>query len=247
MKTLNIGILEDNPFILKDLINSIKEFELANIKLIAQNTREFLNKFNQTTGIDAVVLDIDIDGDSMNGIDVANHLKLPILFITGKTKEYLNEIEDLRLYHQQPVEFLTKPIREEKLKLVFEKFKQQITANRKANTIELKFVDGFRKEFQQDDIVYIESDTDNKSNDKLIYLKSESEPQKISKISMDQLFEKGLSKENFTQTHQSFIINNDYFKDYENGQTEHSFSFMANGIQKTGVISISKNYKHKKK
>lgn len=126
MKQLNIAILEDNQFILKDLTDTINELKLANIKVKARNTTGFLEKLNEASTIDALVLDIDIDGDSMNGIDVANHLKLPTLFISGKTKNYLNEIEDLRLFHDQPVEFLTKPIREDKLKLVFEKFEKMI-------------------------------------------------------------------------------------------------------------------------
>lgn len=127
MKQLNIAILEDNPTLLIDLVGYIEDLKLANIKVKALNTADFLEKLNEASTIDAVVLDIDIDGDSMNGIDVANHLKLPTLFISGKTKNYLNEIEDLRLFHYQPVEFLTKPIREDKLKSVFEMFERLIS------------------------------------------------------------------------------------------------------------------------
>jgi DNA-binding LytR/AlgR family response regulator len=135
MEQLNIAILEDNPILLKDLICYIEDLKLANIKVKAQKATDFIEKTKALSGVDAVVLDIDINGDSMNGIDVANHLNLPTLFISGKTKNYLNEIEDLRLFHEQPVEFLTKPIREDKLKLVFEKFERLISQQNNENTL----------------------------------------------------------------------------------------------------------------
>jgi DNA-binding LytR/AlgR family response regulator len=134
MKKMNIALLEDNPILLKDLIGYIEDLKLANIKVKAQNTTSFLEKLKETSGVDAVVLDIDINGDSMNGIDLANHLNLPTLFISGKTKNYLNEIEDLRLFHEQPVEFLTKPLKEDKLKKVFEKFERLISQQNNEKT-----------------------------------------------------------------------------------------------------------------
>lgn len=135
MKKLNIAILEDNQFILKDLIGYIEDLKLANIKVKAQNTTSFLEKLQETSGVDAVVLDIDINGDSMNGIDVANHLNLPTLFISGKTKEHFNEIEELILFHEQPVAFLSKPLKEDKLKKVFEKFERLISQQNNEKTL----------------------------------------------------------------------------------------------------------------
>ena len=127
MKKYNVAVLEDSKIILKRLINDIEELGLANVVEYATDTEDFILKTEKNKQIQALVLDIDIDGDSMNGIDVANHLNLPTLFISGKTKKYLNEIEDLQLFHDQPVKFLTKPIRDDKLKKVFEKFERLIS------------------------------------------------------------------------------------------------------------------------
>lgn len=244
MKQLNIAILEDSPILLKDLIGYIEDLKLANIKVKAQNTTDFLEKLNEASTIDAVVLDIDIHGDSMNGIDVANHLKLPTLFISGKTKNYLNEIEDLRLFHDQPVEFLTKPIRDDKLKLVFEKFVEQIKSHEKSNFFEVKLHNGVTEKIKQCDIVYITSVPNSKKNSKNIFTKNQETPFEVSKINMDEFFERGLSKEKFTKTHQSFIINLDYFdlNGLKRGESTFEIKYFVENKELKEKISLSREY-----
>lgn len=243
MEQLNIAILEDNPILLKDLIGYIKDLKLASIKVQAQNTTDFLEKL-KGVNIDAIVLDIDISGDSMNGIDVANHLNLPTLFITGKTKEYLSEIEELRLFHDQPVEFLTKPIREDKLKIVFEKFETQIKNFVKAKFLEIKLKNGFHEKLNQADIVLIESIPNSKNNSKNIFTSSDNKPFEVSNKSMEDLFKMGLSEESFTKVHQSYILNNRYLdiKRVHKGGNNFEIKYDVQNKEQTKEISLSREY-----
>lgn len=244
MKQLNIAILEDNPTLLIDLVGYIEDLKLANIKVKALNTADFLEKLNEASTIDAVVLDIDIDGDSMNGIDVANHLKLPTLFISGKTKNFLNEIEDLRLFHDQPVEFLTKPVREDKLKLVFEKFEEQINNFGRDKFFEVKLKNGFYEKLNQSDIIYIESIPNSTNNSKNIFTLNDEKPFEVSNNSMEDFFKMGLSRDRFTKTHQSYILNNKYFdvKKIPKGKNVVEIKYNIESKGFTKVIQLSREF-----
>lgn len=245
---LNVAVLEDNPILLKELDAQINELKLAKVIFKSQYSDDFIQKMDQYKNeIDALILDIDLSGDSMSGIDVANQYDLPVLFITGKTREYIERIEESKLSSKYPIDFLTKPSSEDKLTTIFEKFSTQIQAYKNNYIIELKFVNNFRKSIPQDDIILIESVSGSNSNDKLVYLKSSEEPKKVSKLSLENFFDKGLSKEKFTKTHQSFLINNDYFNDYKKGESSYKFSFIAGGIHQTKTILISKENQYKRR
>lgn len=245
---LNVAVLEDNPILLKELVAKINELKLAKVIFKSQYSADFIENLDQNiNNIDALLLDIDLSGDSMSGIDIANQYDLPVLFITGKTREYIERIEESKLSSKHPIDFLTKPSSDDKLTTIFEKFRTQIQAYKNNYIIELKFVNDFRKSIPQDDIILIESVPGSNSNDKLVYLKSSEEPKKMSKLSLENFFDKGLSKEKFTKTHQSFLINNEYFKEYKKGDAEYKFSFIAGGIQQTKTISISKENQYKRR
>ena len=247
MKKLNVAVLEDSPTLLKDLIENIKHLGLAKVLAHATNTDDFIAKVKQNPNIDALILDIDIIGDSMNGIDVANSIQLPTLFISGKTKDYINGIEDLRIYNEQPIEFLTKPVKDERLKKVFEKFERQIKNFEKEVFIVLKLANGFEEKVKQQDIIYIESIPNSTSNNKLIFLDTHEEPIEVSKTSMNDFFDKGLSKENFEKTHQSYIINKSFLnlRNIKRGDQKYKFKYFVNENEVNSEISLSREFLQK--
>lgn len=168
MKKLNVAVLEDSPTLLNDLIENIKHLDLANVLAHATNTEDFIAKVKQNSNIDALILDIDIIGDSMNGIDVANSIQLPTLFISGKTKDYINGIEDLRIYNDQPIEFLTKPVKDERIKKVFEKFERLvflfkengfITTNNNSEFIAIKTKTAKKQSIKIESIAFFDTET----------------------------------------------------------------------------------------
>lgn len=109
---LKIAILEDNPSLLKDHKQNLEATDLCEVVAFATNSNDFLN--NEKTNIsDALLLDIDLGGgSSMNGLDVAFKLKLPVLFVSGHNAAYLKDIEKLETEFDLIVDHITKPFTE---------------------------------------------------------------------------------------------------------------------------------------
>lgn len=207
MEKLKVAILEDNQELLKELYNNLKETDLVDIIIWETNSTEFLEKI-KSNPVDALILDIDLNGDSMSGIDVANRLKLPVLFASGKTKEYITEIESINLDSEIPVEHITKPISFGKLKKILPKFISQIELQSRAKYVYLDFKDRKRTKIRIDSIVFLETDTgeSGKSNNKIIYF-TDRKPEVLIDFSFSKMHEKGFETHQFTISKQSHRVN----------------------------------------
>ena len=166
MRKLKVAILEDDTRLLLDLVFMVEELGLADIVAKSQNSSDFITLV-ETQKPEVLLLDIDLLGDTMSGIDVCNRLNLPTLFISGKTKENLEKIEDLKIYNKYPIDFLTKPVREEKLKLVFEKFVKMMAIQNGENThkinpafLVIKTREANKHSIKIDTIAYLDTKTD---------------------------------------------------------------------------------------
>lgn len=246
MRKLKVAILEDDPRLLLDLEYMVEELGLADIVAKSQNSSDFITLV-ETKKPEALFLDIDLLGDTMSGIDVCNRLNLPTLFISGKTKENLEKIEDLKIYNKHPIDFLSKPVREERLKRVFEKFIEQIQYFQKSNFLKVKLRNGITEKIKQSDIIYIESIPNSTSNSKNIFTKNSINPLEISKMGMDDFFEIGLSKENFIKTYQSYIVNKDYLNltTLKKGDNLAEIKFQIDAKEYTKKISLSREFLQK--
>jgi DNA-binding LytR/AlgR family response regulator len=166
MRKLKVAILEDDIRLLLDLAYMVKDLNLADIVVKSKSSDDFINQV-ELQKPDVLFLDIDLNGDSMNGVDVCNRLNLPTLFISGKTKEYLHEIEEIKIYNNHPIDFLLKPVREEKLKLVFGKFLKMIAIQNGENThkvnpefLVVKTREANKHSIKIDSIAYLDTKTD---------------------------------------------------------------------------------------
>jgi DNA-binding LytR/AlgR family response regulator len=245
---LKLALLEDSTVLLKDLKNYIEDNRLGEVAIIASDSEDFLKQFDLAKQKpDALILDIDLAGDTMTGVDVANHLNLPVFFISGKTKDYLEQIQALKLDKEVPVEFMTKPISSEKLVKLFDRFEKTIKAFKKTDTILLP-ITGFDKEceIQVDDIVFIRavSAYESKSNNKEVQLRTSEKPLNISHKSMNYFFDKGLSKAQFIEMNQSYIVNKAYVNQLEIKRTDKSYriDYEINGKTKHENIDITERY-----
>src|SRR5947209_4429787 len=122
---LRAAILEDNKQLLKDLKQSLEVTGLIEVVAWSCTSDEFREKV-EATKPEAIILDIDLGPDGMTGIDVAHELKLPVLFVSGKTRDFLQGIEDLNLNSSITVEHVSKPISVEKLNKILPKFINEI-------------------------------------------------------------------------------------------------------------------------
>lgn len=243
MTKLKVAILEDNPSFLKALEEDLTETKLVEVCVRATNSNEFLEKVN-STNIDALVLDIDLAGDSMNGLSVASHLKLPVLFVSGKTRDFVNGIEDINTNPEIPVEHITKPFTQKKLENILGKFVLQVQAIKKARYVYLDFADSKRNKIDIDTIVCIESEpgTSGRSNNKKIYFTNRT-PETLYNFSFNKMEDAGLEQTKFLIPHQSYRFNEAKYIRYTDSHEVEVQVFSSKGKLEVKKIPVSENYR----
>lgn len=245
---LKVAILEDNKQLLKDLKQNLEETGLVEVEAWATNSDEFLEKVKQSNP-DALLLDIDLGGDSMNGLDIANNLRLPVLFVSGKTEKFYQGIADHNLNSEYTVQYITKPITIEKLKKILPKFINEITALSKAQFVHLNFGDTGQNRISIDTIVCICTNKANgaESNNKQIFFTNR-KPEILIDFSFSKMEEKGFSKNLFITTHKSFRVNakNDWHYNKQTHEIEAKV-FKSEGKTEIKLIPVSENFRNEVK
>ena len=245
MDKLKVAILEDSPMMLKSLEVDLEETQLVEVIISATNSTEFLEKINAAKA-DALILDIDLVGDSMSGLDIANKLKLPVLFVSGKTIEFNHGIEELNMNSSIPVHHISKPITLDKLKKILPKFINEITALNKAQFVHLNFGDTRQNKISIDTIVCICTDKANgaESNNKQIFF-TDRKPEILIDFSFSKMEEKGFSKNKFITIHKSFRVNADKILCYNKSTHEIEIKiFTATVKTESKMLSVSENYRN---
>lgn len=72
-RSINIGIVEDNPFSIKSLEEKLSFFEALQIRFTAANGLEALEKVKADKHLDVVLMDIEMP--EMNGIEATQRIK----------------------------------------------------------------------------------------------------------------------------------------------------------------------------
>jgi len=244
MNKLKVAILEDSPMLLKSLEEDLEETQLVEIIVRATNSTEFLDKLNSTKA-DALVLDIDLGGDSMSGLDIATTLKLPVLFVSGKTRDFYQGIEELNINSPIPVEHISKPITLDKLKKILPKFINEINAINRAKYIRLDFSNSKLNNIALDSIVFLETDTGNSgaSNNKKIYFTNRNS-ETLFNFSFSKMEDKGFEKTQFIQIRGSHRVNVDKILRYNNSTHEIDVEvFKAIGKSEVKKLQVSESFR----
>lgn len=243
MSKLKVAILEDNTQFLKALEEDLIETNLVEVCVRATNSEEFLEKVN-STNIEALILDIDLIGDSMNGLGIATNLQLPVLFVSGKTLEFYQGIEELNMNSSIPVEHITKPITSTKLGKILPKFISAIQALNKAQFVYLNFTDSKRNKIDIDTIVCIESETGSsgRSNNKKIYFTNR-KPETLFNFSFSKMEELGLERTKFLMPHQSYRFTERGYIRYKDNHEIELQVCNSEGKQEIKTIPVSENYR----
>ena len=245
MIKLRVAILEDSKALLKELKENVEATGLAEVVAWATTSEEFLEKASDVKP-EALLLDIDLGGDSMNGLDIANSLKLPVLFVSGKTRDFYQNIEELNLNSDITIEHISKPITPEKLKKILPKFINEIRAMNKAQYVYLDFGDTRRNKISIDSIVCLYTDKDNgaDSNNKLIYF-TDRKHEVLVDFSFSKMELHGFSKNQFITIHKSFRVNADKILRYHTATHEVEVAvFKSPGKSDSKLLRVSENYRN---
>jgi DNA-binding LytR/AlgR family response regulator len=243
MEKLSVAILEDSKELLKDLKQNLEETIFVEVVTWATSSDEFIEKM-KVSKAEALILDIDLGGDSMNGLDIANKYKLPVLFVSGKTKDFYQSIEEFNINSEITVEHISKPITIEKLKKILPKFIKEIRALAKTQFISLNFGDKKNNKISIDSVVCFETETgaSGKSGNKLIFF-DDRRPERLIDIDFEELADKGLGKPQFIQTHRAFRVNVSKILSYSAEHEVEVNILNSKGCIELKSIPVSENYR----
>jgi CheY-like chemotaxis protein len=242
---LKIAILEDNKEFLKDRKQNLVESELVDVVAWATNSGEFISKVKECKP-EALLLDIDLGGDSMNGLDIAYKLKLPVLFVSGYNPTRLKEIETLKREFDLVVDHITKPFSERDFIKTVSRFVSEVSAAYKTRYIHLDFGETKRNKVNIDTIVYLcaEKESGSESNNKKIFF-TDRKPEILIDFSFSKMEEKGFSKNDFITIHKSFRVNADKIKHYNKITHEIEVEvFFNTGKHEKRQLPVSENFRN---
>ena len=209
-----VAILEDDPYQLKDLKETLSLIPELDVVAWATGSQEFLEKV-QNVRPDLIIVDINLNSDPSSGILVAHRLKLPVIFASGNNAAYLKDIEALKRDQDLPVDHITKPIREVDLMKTVDSFLRDLNIRRSVSYVWLKLGE-IREKVQLSDIVYIAADKSHgsESNNKLICF-TQRKPEVLIDFSFVRMAEHGFDMSRFVQIHKSFVVNKEHLFSYD--------------------------------
>jgi CheY-like chemotaxis protein len=245
MNKLKVALLEDEKEQLKYRRQILIESGLVEVVAWATNSQEFREKVNESNA-NALLLDIDLGGDKMTGLEMAYELKLPVLFVSGHNAKNLKEIETLKRDFDLPVHHITKPFSDKDFIKSVGQFKSEIDTIINTKFIQLDISGSRREKIAIDTIVCLCTDKANgaESNNKQIFF-SDRKPEILVDFSFSKMEDKGFSKNQFLTIHKSFRVNAGkilcYKKDTHEVEVE---VFKSPGKTEKKHLPVSENFRN---
>lgn len=239
---MKIAILDDNQEQLK-----VNQKYLINLPVEVVTTcvdaKSFLLEVKLSKP-DVLLLDLNLGDSYMTGMEVAYELKLPVLFVSSNTPQYIKEMENLKREFSMCVDHLTKPFSENDFKKTVVRFLQEVQFFSNQNHVFLDLGKQKRTKLLVDSVVYLVADkaAGSESNNKQIYF-SNRKAESLIDFSFSKMEEKGLMKSQFITIHKSFRVNVNHIKYYnKKAETVEVEVFNASGKLESKFLPVSENY-----
>ncbi|MBC7407212.1 MAG: response regulator [Arcicella sp.] len=243
MSKLRAALLDDNKEQL--LLNQqiLENYGLVTVVSSCTSSESFLAEVKNSQP-EILFLDLNLGDSYMTGMEVAFELKLPVLFVSSNTAQYIKEIEKLNRDYDLCVGHITKPFTEEEFLKTTQRFLKEVEMFRKEEFIHLDFGASKRNKIAITTIVYLSTDKNNgaESNNKQIHFTNR-KPENLIDFSFSKMEEKGLLKSHFITIHKSFRVNSNHIKAYH--KTTESIEvevFNAHGKLESRHLQVSENY-----
>ena len=241
---MKIALLDDN---LEQLEKNQKFLSTLPVEIVTActNAKVFLQEVKASKP-DVLVLDLNLGDSYMTGMEVAFELKLPVLFASSNTPEYVKEMERLKRDESLCVDHITKPFSETDFKKTLSRFLTEVQFFANQQHIYLDLGKQKRNKILLDSIVYLAADksSGSESNNKEIYFNNRNKELLID-FSFTRMEEKGLLKSQFITIHKSYRVNVNHIKHYckksENVAVE---VFTSSGKLETKHLPVSENYQN---
>ena len=239
---MKIALLDDNPEQLernKRFLNALP----VEIVIASLTAKTFLQEVKLSKP-ELLILDLNLGDSYMTGMEVAFELKLPVLFASSNTPEYVKEMERLKRDESLCIDHITKPFTEQEFQKTFTRFLQEVKFFSNQNHVTLDLGKQKRTKIAVDSIVYLAADkaSGSESNNKQIYFTNR-KAESLIDFSFSKMEEKGLLKSHFVTIHKSFRVNVNHIKHY-NKKEEHVEVevFSVSGKLETKRLPVSENY-----
>ena len=248
MVNIKAALLDDNKEQL--LLNQqiLESTGLITVVSASASAESFLTavKISQP---DVLFLDLNLGDTYMTGMEVAFLLKLPVLFVSSNTAEYIKEIEKLKREYDLCVDHITKPFTVEEFIKTSRRFLKEVDFFKNEQFIHLDFGVSKRNKIALNSIVYLSSDKANgaESNNKQIHFTNR-KPENLIDFSFSKMEEKGLLPSNFLTIHKSFRVNITHIKAYhKHTESVEVDVFTVQGKLESNHLPVSENYQPKVK
>lgn len=242
MSKLKLGILEDEDILLKELKRNLEKTGLAEVVVWAESANEFIKK-TEGVPLDAIVLDIDL-GRGMNGIQVAQRMKLPVIFASSYNGDKILEIDRIGVDLGVRVKTITKGLPDEAFTRAAKAFLEDVKTDKEKKFVILNFGDNKGVRIYLDNVVFLVADKEfgAATNNRQIFFNNR-EPEILVDFSFTKMEEKGFSRKIFIENHRAYRVNVDRIKRVTDDQ-----KIIVDAMQKSGEIEevelpISENYK----
>ncbi len=211
MTKLKVAVLEDDADILDRIVRYLKELDTIEVVTAQEDVTKFKERV-RATAPDALLLDIEIRGERHAGLQIAREFALPVLFISGRTREDLLDIEKIQgLREHIPVEHLTKPYDEMQLRQAVKRLIGLIDATSEPTIVSLRLLNNERLNVRLEEIVSIESPTEKRQsegNNRMVYF-TKRHPVVVANLSMTEaaLEANGFPKDSILRVSKSACVN----------------------------------------
>ena len=237
------ALLDDNKEQLLKNQQMLEKEGLVTVVSACISAQSFLEDIKHSNP-EVLFLDLNLGDSYMTGMEVAFQLKLPVLFASSNTAQYIKEMETLKRDHNLCVEHITKPFTEQEFIKTTQRFLKEIDFFKKESHIQLDFGTSKRNKIAMESIVYLSTDKASgaESNNKQIHFTNR-KTENLIDFSFSKMEEKGFLKSQFVTIHKSFRVNKNHIKAYHHKTESIEIQvFTANGKLETKSLQVSENY-----
>lgn len=239
---LKAALLDDNKEQLLKNQQLLEQLGL-NVVLACTSSQAFLNDV-KTVQPEILFFDLNLGDSYMTGMEVAFQLRLPVLFVSSNTAQYIKEMERLKRDFDLCVDHLTKPFSDAEFLKTTERFLRELHFFKKEHHVYLDFGPSKRNRILLTEIVYLSADKANgaESNNKQIHFINR-KTENLIDFSYTKMEDKGLLKSQFVTIHKSFRVNKDHIKFFDKKLVEIEVDvFTATGKVVAKRLPVSENY-----
>lgn len=243
MNIFKAALLDDNLEQLQINKAYLEQLGVVNVVTTCIEAKSFLKEVAESKP-DILVLDLNLGDSYMTGMEVAYQLKLPVIFVSSNTAQYIKEMESLKRDFYICVDHLTKPFAEIAFKKTVSRFLTEVQLFANQQHVYLDFGPQKRIKIALENIVYLTADkaSGSESNNKQIHF-NHRKTENLIDFSFSKMEEKGFLSSQFITIHKSFRVNIKHIKHYDRKtETIEVDIFNSVGKLESKRLPVSENY-----